>query len=129
MATAQTKSTDSAALKQQPSTGRLVSLDAFRGAIIALMAPGEKSRRRRHVYAPLQHADWHGWTFTDVRLPVFRLDRRHRHTFSMAKRLAAGVPEYLPRRCRGLRSSKGWDCSSTPFRIRPLHAARARSLA
>jgi len=38
MATAQTKSTDSAALKQQPSTGRLVSLDAFRGAIIALMA-------------------------------------------------------------------------------------------
>ena len=44
---------------------RLVSLDAFRGATIALMiivnSPGDGA----HAYGPLNHADWNGWTITD----------------------------------------------------------------
>ncbi len=91
MATAQAKSANSAALKQQPSPGRLVSLDAFRGAIIALMVLVNDPGDGRHVYAPLQHADWHGWTITDVVFPSFVWIVGVAMTFSMAKRLAAGV--------------------------------------
>ena len=43
---------------------RLVSLDAFRGAIIALMVLVNDPGDGRHVYGPLQHADWNGWTIT-----------------------------------------------------------------
>ena len=50
---------------------RLVSLDAFRGATIALMilvnTPGDADA----AYWPLKHADWHGWTPTDVVFPSF----------------------------------------------------------
>lgn len=50
---------------------RIASLDAFRGFAIAAMMlvnnPGDWS----HVYAPLQHAEWHGWTFTDTVFPFF----------------------------------------------------------
>ncbi len=74
-----------------PSTGRLVSLDAFRGAIIALMVLVNDPGDGRHVYAPLQHADWNGWTITDVVFPSFVWIVGVAMTFSMAKRLAAGV--------------------------------------
>jgi predicted acyltransferase len=75
-----------------PSIGRLVSLDAFRGAIIALMVLVNTPGDGRHVYAPLQHADWNGWTITDVVFPSFVWIVGVAMTFSMAKRLAAGVP-------------------------------------
>ena len=43
---------------------RLLSLDVLRGMTIAGMIlvnnPGDGS----HVYAPLRHADWNGWTPT-----------------------------------------------------------------
>ena len=47
-----------------------MSLDVFRGVTIASMIlvnnPGS-----RHVYAPLDHAEWNGWTFTDTIFPFF----------------------------------------------------------
>lgn len=50
---------------------RLESLDAFRGLTIAGMilvnTPGTWSA----VYAPLLHAEWHGWTPTDLIFPFF----------------------------------------------------------
>lgn len=50
---------------------RLLSLDVFRGATIALMilvnTPGSWS----HVYAPLLHAKWNGCTPTDLVFPFF----------------------------------------------------------
>lgn len=53
-----------------PGSGRLMSLDVFRGVTIASMIlvnnPGSA-----HIYAPLQHAEWHGWTFTDTVFPFF----------------------------------------------------------
>jgi predicted acyltransferase len=75
-----------------PASSRLVSLDAFRGAVIALMVivntPGDGS----HAYAPLNHAEWHGWTITDVVFPSFLWIVGVAMTLSLAKRVAAGVP-------------------------------------
>lgn len=72
-------------------SGRLVSLDAFRGAVIAFMvlvnnAGGSES------YAQLQHSAWHGWTLTDVVFPSFLWMAGVSITLSLGKRLSAGVP-------------------------------------
>ena len=52
------------------SSSRLVSLDAFRGATVAAMLivnnPGTSP-----VWWPLEHAEWHGWTPTDLIFPFF----------------------------------------------------------
>ena len=50
---------------------RLVSLDVFRGAIIAKMILGNNPGSWRHIYPPLQHAAWNGWTYTDLGYPFF----------------------------------------------------------
>jgi predicted acyltransferase len=50
---------------------RLVSLDAFRGATIALMILVNTAGMFRQQYAPLRHAEWHGWTLTDTVFPSF----------------------------------------------------------
>ena len=52
-------------------TGRLLSLDAFRGATMALMILVNNAGDGKHVYWPLEHAEWHGWTPTDVVFPSF----------------------------------------------------------
>lgn len=58
-------------LSPSPSPGRLAALDVFRGMTIAGMmivnTPGDWD----HVYPPLLHAEWHGWTFTDTIFPFF----------------------------------------------------------
>ncbi len=50
---------------------RFPALDVFRGISIALMilvnTPGSWS----HIYWPLAHAEWHGWTPTDLIFPSF----------------------------------------------------------
>ena len=50
---------------------RLVSLDAFRGITIAGMILVNNPGSWGHVYAPLLHAPWHGWTPTDFIFPFF----------------------------------------------------------
>jgi len=90
VATAQTESATSAALKKQAPTERLISLDAFRGAIIALMVLVNDPGDGRHVYGPLNHAEWNVWTITDVVFPSFLWILGVAMTLSMANRLAAG---------------------------------------
>src|ERR1051325_10207800 len=72
------------------SPGRLVSLDAFRGATIAFMilvnTPGDGA----HAYWPLRHAEWHGWTPTDVVFPSFVWIVGLAMTLSLGRRLARG---------------------------------------
>jgi predicted acyltransferase len=51
--------------------GRLTSLDAFRGATIAAMILVNNPGSWSYVYAPLRHAEWHGWTPTDLIFPFF----------------------------------------------------------
>ncbi len=69
------------------STNRLLSLDAFRGMTIAAMilvnTPGSWS----HVYAPLKHAEWHGWTPTDLIFPFFLFIVGVAMTFSIQTRI------------------------------------------
>src|SRR3989442_8895740 len=50
---------------------RLLSLDVFRGITVAAMILVNNPGTWRAVYAPLRHADWHGWTPTDLIFPFF----------------------------------------------------------
>src|SRR6266852_5939534 len=78
-------------LTPQPSE-RLVALDAFRGATMAFMVLVNDPGDGQNVYAPLQHAEWNGWTPTDVVFPSFLWIAGAALTLSMSKRLAEGVP-------------------------------------
>jgi predicted acyltransferase len=73
------------------SPERLVSLDAFRGATIAAMMLVNNAGDWNNVYAPLLHANWHGWTFTDTVFPFFLWIAGVAMTFSFAKRVDAGA--------------------------------------
>jgi predicted acyltransferase len=48
-----------------------MSLDVLRGATIASMLLVNNPGNWNAVYAPLRHAEWHGWTFTDTIFPFF----------------------------------------------------------
>jgi predicted acyltransferase len=50
---------------------RLVSVDAFRGATVAAMILVNNPGDWGHIYAPLEHAAWNGWTPTDLIFPFF----------------------------------------------------------
>jgi predicted acyltransferase len=53
------------------STPRLVSLDVFRGITIAGMVLVNNPGSWAHIYWPLEHAEWNGWTPTDLIFPFF----------------------------------------------------------
>ncbi len=52
-------------------SSRLVALDVFRGATIAAMLLVNDPGTWSAVYPPLRHAEWHGWTPTDLIFPFF----------------------------------------------------------
>ena len=54
-----------------PSPNRLVSLDVFRGLTIAGMVLVNNPGTWSAIYWPLEHAEWHGWTPTDLVFPFF----------------------------------------------------------
>ena len=54
-----------------PTPARLMSLDVFRGATIASMILVNNPGTWSAMYKPLDHAEWHGWTFTDLIFPFF----------------------------------------------------------
>jgi len=54
-----------------PAGNRLLSLDFFRGITIAAMILVNNPGNWSHVYPPLLHAQWHGWTPTDLIFPFF----------------------------------------------------------
>ncbi|WP_226876942.1 acyltransferase family protein [Microbulbifer hainanensis] len=51
--------------------GRLMSVDLLRGLAIAAMVLVNNPGSWSFVYAPLAHAEWNGWTPTDVIFPLF----------------------------------------------------------
>lgn len=71
--------------------GRVLSLDAFRGFAIAAMLLVNNPGDWGHVYAPLLHARWHGWTFTDGVFPFFVFISGMAMTISLARRAQAGA--------------------------------------
>jgi len=59
------------ATRAQPTRERLVSLDVFRGLTIAGMLLVNNPGTWSAIYPPLEHADWNGWTPTDLIFPFF----------------------------------------------------------
>jgi len=74
-----------------PLGRRLVSLDAFRGATMALMVLVNNSGDGSHTYGPLNHSAWNGWTITDVVFPSFLWIVGVAMTLSLGGRLDRGV--------------------------------------
>lgn len=70
--------------------GRLLSLDVFRGITIAAMILVNKPGTWEAVYPPLRHADWHGWTPTDLIFPFFLFIVGVSITLSLAGKVTAG---------------------------------------
>jgi predicted acyltransferase len=69
---------------------RLVSLDVFRGLTVAGMVLVNNPGTWRAVYAPLRHADWHGWTPTDLVFPFFLFILGVAIPLALGRRLADG---------------------------------------
>lgn len=72
------------------TSARLLSLDVFRGGTVAAMILVNNPGSGKAVYAPFEHAAWHGWTFTDLVFPFFLWIAGVSITFSFAKRVARG---------------------------------------
>ena len=53
------------------SRERLLSLDVFRGMTVAGMLLVNDPGTWAHIYSPLEHAPWNGWTPTDLVFPFF----------------------------------------------------------
>src|SRR5215831_8317463 len=70
---------------------RLLSVDVFRGisvaAIILVNNPGD----RFHIYWPLAHAEWNGWTPTDLIFPFFLFIVGLSIVLSFSSRCASGA--------------------------------------
>jgi predicted acyltransferase len=72
------------------STTRWVAVDAFRGLAIASMILVNNPGSWSHVYPPFLHAEWHGWTPTDLIFPFFLFIVGVSVSLSFAKRLEHG---------------------------------------
>lgn len=88
-------STDSSFLSdpkpEQKLSGRLLSLDVFRGITIAGMILVNNPGSWDYVYPALRHAEWNGWTPTDLIFPFFLFIVGVAITYSFANRLAKGI--------------------------------------
>jgi predicted acyltransferase len=71
--------------------GRMVSLDVFRGITIAAMILVNDPGSWSHIYPPLEHAEWNGWTPTDLIFPFFLFIAGVSMTLSFASRAARGI--------------------------------------
>jgi predicted acyltransferase len=69
---------------------RLLSIDAFRGLTIAGMILVNDPGNWNAVYAPLEHAEWNGWTPTDLVFPFFLFTVGVSMVFSFSARQERG---------------------------------------
>ena len=69
---------------------RLVSLDVFRGITIAGMVLVNNPGTWEHIYWPLEHASWNGWTPTDLVFPFFVFIVGVSIPLAFAKRMESG---------------------------------------
>lgn len=69
---------------------RYYSLDVFRGATVCLMILVNNPGSWSHIYAPLEHAPWHGLTPTDLVFPFFLFAVGNAMAFVMPRLETAG---------------------------------------
>ncbi|MBN9300115.1 MAG: DUF1624 domain-containing protein [Filimonas sp.] len=74
---------------------RYYSLDVFRGATVALMILVNNPGSWGHIYAPLEHANWHGCTPTDLVFPFFLFAVGNAMAFVMPRFEQAGTSVFL----------------------------------
>ncbi len=82
-----------AAPAASPARERLLSLDVFRGLTVAGMLLVNDPGSWDHIYPPLEHATWHGWTPTDLIFPFFLFIVGITTQLSLGARRAAGADE------------------------------------
>jgi predicted acyltransferase len=71
---------------------RMIALDALRGFTIAGMVIVNDPGSWSSVYEPLEHAKWHGLTFTDLIFPTFLFIVGVSIAFAYTKRMEANLP-------------------------------------
>ena len=74
------------------AAGRLLSLDALRGITVAAMVLVNNPGTWQAVYPPLRHAEWHGWTPTDLIFPFFLFIVGVAIPLALGRRLAGNAP-------------------------------------
>jgi predicted acyltransferase len=74
-------------------SGRMLSLDVFRGLTIAGMILVNNPGTWSNIYWPLEHAEWDGWTPTDLIFPFFLFIVGISITLAFARRVETGTGE------------------------------------
>lgn len=77
---------------------RLLSLDVFRGLTVAGMLLVNNPGTWDHIYPPLEHAAWNGWTPTDLIFPFFLFIAGVTTSLSLDSRRARGDDDKAIRR-------------------------------
>jgi predicted acyltransferase len=85
--------TESPATHTAPKRERLVSLDVFRGMTVAGMLLVNNPGSWGAIYPPLEHAEWNGWTPTDLIFPFFLFIAGITTHLSLTGRRAAGATD------------------------------------
>lgn len=81
-------------INKHSSSGRMLSLDVFRGLTIAGMVLVNNPGTWSAIYSPLKHAEWHGWTPTDLIFPFFLFIVGISITLAFARRVETGDDQY-----------------------------------
>jgi predicted acyltransferase len=87
-----------AAASGKPKRERLLALDVFRGATVAGMLLVNNPGTWGAIYPPLEHAEWNGWTPTDLIFPFFLFIAGVTTHLSLAARRARGDDDRALRR-------------------------------
>ncbi|HYG08891.1 MAG TPA: DUF5009 domain-containing protein [Pyrinomonadaceae bacterium] len=74
----------------EQAAGRMASLDVFRGITIAGMILVNNPGSWGAIHPPLAHAEWHGWTPTDLVFPFFLFIVGVSITLALGRRAASG---------------------------------------
>ena len=82
-----------AAAPAVPARKRLIALDVFRGLTVAGMLLVNDPGTWSAIYPPLEHADWNGWTPTDLIFPFFLFIAGVTTSLSLASRRAQGADD------------------------------------
>lgn len=100
-------------------TQRLISLDVFRGLTVAFMLLVNNPGSWAHIYGPLRHASWHGWTPTDLVFPFFLFAVGVSISLSFRRSFGAGLTTIgLVRKVvlrTGIIFALGWFLNAFPY--------------
>jgi len=81
-------------MSDQPKRAtRLSSVDVFRGMTIVAMILVNNPGSWATTYWPLKHAEWHGWTLTDLVFPFFLFIVGVAIVLALKRRVDAGTPK------------------------------------